>query len=159
MDMKFNQNIISSESNVSPVPTNKGFWDKLKNNFAKNFLLFLALILVLFVLFFGKNVFDNIFNKQDQRYVSIFLVNGQVYFGKIEKNDELEIVLSDVFFVQINQDNKTDVVGQAKFNIAKIIDQLHGPTDEIFINRSQVVFYENLRDDSKVLESIKGFKR
>jgi hypothetical protein len=38
--------------------------------------------------------------------------------------------------------------------LVKLGNELHGPTDELYINPNQVVFYEFLRDDSKVVESI-----
>ncbi len=93
-------------------------------------------------------------------YEAVFLSNGQVYFGKIVKNNNLEIVLTNVFYIKIGDTSaeaQTDL-NQPKFSLIKLGNELHGPTDELFINRSQVVFYENLRDDSKVVESIRNYK-
>lgn len=97
-------------------------------------------------------------------YSAVFLTNGQVYFGKMEKNDRTEIVLNDVYYLQVTPEGgqtsqqTLNTLNQTRFNLVKLGDELHGPTDELFINRSQVIFYEYLRDDSKVVESIKSQK-
>ena len=80
----------------------------------------------------------------------------------MKENNKTEIVLNNVFYIQVNDrttGNSSDALGQASFNLVKLGNELHGPTDELFINRSQVVFYEKLRDDSKVVESIKNYKK
>lgn len=87
-------------------------------------------------------------------YYAVFLDNDQIYFGKLASKSAEEIVLSDVYFLQVNsaanQDPNTQVA------LVKIGNELHGPTDEIFINMEHVTFYEKLREDSKVVESIKS---
>lgn len=121
------------------------------------------LIVIILAVFLGKDIFGRIFGEKNETYSAVFLANGQVYFGLVEKNNDKEIVLSNVFYIQVNDPSTgsgqaKDALGQASFNLVKLGNELHGPTDELFINRSQVVFYEKLRDDSKVVESIKNYK-
>ncbi|OGJ01293.1 hypothetical protein A3G98_01560 [Candidatus Nomurabacteria bacterium RIFCSPLOWO2_12_FULL_37_8] len=93
-------------------------------------------------------------------YSAVFLSNGQVYFGKIEENNSKEIILNNVFYLQ-NSDN-SGTAGQSiqgsKFTLIKLGNELHGPTDELFINKQNVLFYEYLRTDSQVVQSIKNYK-
>jgi hypothetical protein len=35
----------------------------------------------------------------------------------------------------------------------------HSPEDEMIINRSQIAFWENIKDDGKVVQAIKQFKQ
>jgi hypothetical protein len=37
--------------------------------------------------------------------------------------------------------------------------QLHSPEDEMVINRTQIAFWENIKDDGKVVQAIKEFKK
>ncbi len=135
-------------------------------NFKKIFK-FLGVLLILaavvFVVFLSKYIFDKNFKNTNQPYSAVFLTNGQVYFGKMVENNEKEIVLNNVYYIQVNAntapEKTANALNQTSFNLVKLGNELHGPTDQLFINRLQVVFYENLRDDSKVVESIKNYKQ
>lgn len=124
---------------------------------------FLAvLVVVVAVVFWGRDLVVKIFkNKSEGVYSAVFLTNGQVYFGLMVQNNESEIILNNVFYIQVNEKtaDAANALGQPSFNLVKLGNELHGPTDELFINRSQIVFYEELRDDSKVVESIKNYKQ
>jgi hypothetical protein len=43
-------------------------------------------------------------------------------------------------------------------NIVKLGGELHGPTDEMRINRDTVLFIEDLKSDSKVVSAINQLK-
>jgi len=112
---------------------------------------------LVFVIFINKDKIFGIFNGENF-YNAVFLTNGEVYFGKIIKQDSDQIILKDVFYLQAQKAENGSQSVDNKMILAKLEQQFHGPTDELFINRSQVVFYEKLRDDSKVVESIKNYK-
>lgn len=134
---------------------NKSSWFK---KVLKAFGIVAILAAVVLVVFFGRDIFSKIFKNNNQPYSAVFLTNGQVYFGKMTENNQSEITLNNVYYIQVDQnatkEEITNTLNQARFNLVKLGNELHGPTDELFINRSQVVFYEYLRDDSKVVESI-----
>jgi hypothetical protein len=46
----------------------------------------------------------------------------------------------------------------ANINLVKLGAELHGPTDEMRINRDHILFIEDLKDDSQVVQGIKRFK-
>lgn len=98
-----------------------------------------------------------------ESFSAVFLSNGQVYFGQLERSDQTEMVLKNVFYLQVADNtasaSKSSILNQTHFNLIKLGSELHGPTDELFVNRSQVLFYEYLRDDSKLVESIKNYKQ
>lgn len=138
---------------------------RLTNRTLKVLGLFFKTIMVLallVILVLGARYIDPL-NKKDQNninaYTAVFLSNGQVYFGKIAENTENEIVLSNVYYLQVNNSGQIESgTSGSGFNLIKMGNEIHGPTDKIFINKSQVVFYEYLREDSKVVESIKNYK-
>jgi flagellar basal body-associated protein FliL len=102
---------------------------------------------------------------QRDKYQAVFLTNGQVYFGKLAGASGDSMQLTNVYYLQVQQDvqgesgdqaqaeeNKDD---QSQVSLAKLGSELHGPEDAMQINREQVLFWENLTDDSKVVTAIK----
>ena len=47
---------------------------------------------------------------------------------------------------------------QKNIELVKLGAELHGPEDAVFIEKSQVLFWENMKDSSKVLEAIKQYQ-
>lgn len=83
------------------------------------------------------------------RYQAVFLNGGQVYFGKIAKVDRSSIVLSDIFYLRVIQQVQPGQENpQNNFTLAKLGCELHRPQDVMVINREQVIFWENLNDES-----------
>jgi hypothetical protein len=122
----------------------------------------IALVVVVGVLvavlvpIFKTTIAPKIFGSAKKQYAAVFLTNGQVYFGQMRSTSKSEIILENVYYLQANQNGtaaSNQTLGSA-FQLVKLGNELHGPTDELYINRNQVVFYEFLRDDSKVVESI-----
>lgn len=99
----------------------------------------------------------------DKKYQAVFLNGGSTsgsvayttYFGHVTKLSDKYMVLQDVYY--LTTDQGTD--GQSSNpQLTKLgCQQLHSPYDRMVINRNQVAFWENLRDDGKVVEAIKEF--
>jgi hypothetical protein len=92
------------------------------------------------------------------RYQAVFLTNGQVYFGHLSDTRDDYVRINDIYYLQVQQSvqpqdaQKTD--DQQKVSLAKLGGELHGPENQMVINRSQVLFWENLKNDSKVVKAI-----
>lgn len=89
-------------------------------------------------------------------YSAVFLTNGQVYFGTIVEQKRGTIVLENIYYLQTNTADPTAEVTEANMSLIKLGNELHGPTDEMVINRDHVLFTETLRDDSKVTQAIQN---
>lgn len=90
-------------------------------------------------------------------YYAVFLTNGQVYFGKPVSKSRSEFILSDVYYLQASANSTQINAGQSseqRFALVKLGQEVHGPTDRLFINTQNVLFYEQLSKDSKVVASI-----
>jgi hypothetical protein len=99
------------------------------------------------------------------KYQAVFLNGGATsgsvayttYFGHITKLNSGYVVLTNVYY--LTTANSTDQT-QANPQLTKLgCQQLHSPYDEMVINRNQVAFWENLRDDGKVVQAIKQFQQ
>jgi hypothetical protein len=99
------------------------------------------------------------------RYQAVFLDNGQVYFGKLDDVNRDYVQLTDIYYLQVEQqvqpdqtvEGDTATPAQSNISLAKLGNELHGPDDEMFILRSKIVFWENLKDDGQVVTAIKTY--
>lgn len=99
----------------------------------------------------------------EDKYQAVFLENGQVYFGKIAALNSRFIDLQGVFYLN-SQSKNTDTTEKAttasdQFTLIKLGCELHGPYDQMVINRDQVTFWENLKADGQVVKTIKEWAK
>lgn len=94
---------------------------------------------------------------QDQ-FQAIFLTNNMVYFGKISNITGEYVKITNVYYLQVQQGEQKSQ-DQPKLSLAKLGNELHGPEDAMFINRSEVMFWENLRPDGKVVQTIRNHQQ
>ncbi len=134
--------------------------------------LVLGLVVVAIVIL-GVLFRDKLFGSQSkatpmsQKYQAVFLTNGQVYFGKLASSDAQTITLQDIFYLQVIQQQplqgtpeqqQAQAQQQPQISLVKLGEELHGPVDEMNINRGQVLFWEDLKDEGRVVQAIKEYK-
>ncbi|MFH0806180.1 MAG: hypothetical protein V1885_00400 [Candidatus Brennerbacteria bacterium] len=119
-------------------------------------------VVVLFIILGAVGVFPaNWMPRVNGGYQAVFLSNGQVYFGKLYHARSQYAVLRDIYYLQVTQSPQPIQEGQtppANVNVVKLGGELHGPEDEMRINRDQILFVEDLRDDSRVVTAIEQLK-
>lgn len=116
--------------------------------------IFLFVLAMLVGLYWYQNTEKTSNTGDSSAYYAIFLDNSQVYFGKITSKTKEEVFLKDVYYLQAN--NETVAASDdSRFSLIKLGQELHGPTNEMIINMEHVVFYERLREDSQVVQSIR----
>lgn len=88
------------------------------------------------------------------KYQAVFLQNGEFYFGKVESMTPQEITLKKVFYLQkAATPNETETATEkTDLEIVRIVDTVHAPEDMMMIERSQVLYVENLNPDSQVVK-------
>lgn len=120
-----------------------------------------ALSLIVFFIFGGRGSESEYVKKK--QYQAVFLNGGQVYFGKIGKFNDKYITLSDIYYLRVNQAVQPDTTNKTTnandISLAKLGSELHGPEDQMMINRSEVQFWENLKDDGQVVKAITAYKQ
>ncbi|MFA5359549.1 MAG: hypothetical protein WC349_01115 [Patescibacteria group bacterium] len=99
------------------------------------------------------------------KYQAVFLSNGQVYFGKVTDANNQTLVLENIYYLRSagnlqvsNTDNATTTQATDNFSLVKLGNELHGPEDKMSINLSQVLFVEDLKAQSKVVEAIRAYE-
>jgi len=90
------------------------------------------------------------------------LTNGQVYFGKVDKMNSTTTTLKDIYYLQVQQvqpaPEQSADQSQGKLTLIKLGNEIHGPEDVMTINNDQIVFWENLKSDGKVVDAIKRYQ-
>jgi len=105
-------------------------------------------------------------------YQAVFLTNGQVYFGKLTSQDNEWMKLTDIYYLQVTQNlqqasgdptKEPTSTGAAQtsannIQLVKLGSELHGPDDMMYIEQDKVLFWENMKSDSKVSNAIKQYQ-
>lgn len=127
----------------------------------------IAIITLVGLIFLGGTIISqsNSSSMRDvktNQYQAVFLSNNQVYFGKIASINSDQIVLKDIYYLQVQQGVQPEekaAQDNQQLSLAKLGGELHGPEDTMFINSKQILFWENLKDDGKVVQAIKSHSK
>jgi hypothetical protein len=83
-------------------------------------------------------------------YQAVFLVGGQVFFGKLQEQGDRYFALTDVFYLSVSEQTGQQLVKRGT--------ELHAPKDPLIIPAAEILFIENLRDDGSVATAIRQYK-
>ena len=99
----------------------------------------LIVIIILLVLLAGFVIIKEVIGKPT--YTAVYLKTGDLYFGKLVRFPYFG--LKEPYLLQVNQANQQNPLSVQRFK-----NVFWGPSDVLKINRSEVVWYTTLRDDS-----------
>jgi hypothetical protein len=173
MDTQIHQSDRLAGADMANVPHRTGIGSAMRpRKFRRKFVV-LAAALVLIVLIgmgwswwlFGRNAvpFNENTNIHKSEFQAVFLTNGQVYFGKLNNLNDKYITLTDIYYLQVQQNqglqgSSSSTSSSSQVSLAKLGNELHGPEDEMYIASGQVLFWENLKDTGKVVEAIDKYQ-
>ena len=83
-------------------------------------------------------------------YQAVFLTNGSTYFGKLQQQGDDWFVLTDVYYLSVTEGSAPQLIKRGS--------EPQGPREPMIIPIAQVLFIENLRDDSEIVAAIRRFK-
>lgn len=120
----------------------------------KIFLVAVAIVVLILIIFGFPAASSKTID--DTTYQAVFLTNGQVYFGKLSHPRTKYPELQDVYYLRRNpqQPEKGETIDQPQITLIKLGNEIHGPVDQMFVNRDHILFWENLKKDSEVVASI-----
>lgn len=137
----------------------------------------LAIVLLVFVIA-GVLFRDRLFPSQTKSdtameqgessgYQAVFMSNGQVYFGKLSGMTASYATLNDIYYLQVttpptgdaSQLNQQQAAAQQQLQLVKLGEELHGPVDQMKINRDQILFYEDMKEEGKVMQAIREYQK
>ena len=132
----------------------------------------------------GNSLLNNsttVKSSSNSGYVGVFLSNNQVYFGKLANENSQYVTLTDVYYLRVVpsqqeiesadikvEDKKklssssatpaTTTTTKNELTLVKLGSEIHGPDDEIKINRDNILYTENLKEEGKVVKAIKDYQ-
>jgi len=135
------------------------------NNKKNTRTIILITVVLLTIVLLGLTVFFYLQTSSENyssKYQAVFLTNGQVYFGKVSTESDEWIVMENVYYLKLKQSLQgqgSKELSESDVTLAKLGNEIHGPTDMMKINKKQVLFIENLSENSKVLSAIQDHKK
>jgi hypothetical protein len=119
----------------------------------------IALIVIMVISYWVTTIYTKKQIDSNKRQ-AVFLINGQVYFGHLKDNGKDPLVLSDVYYIQQDQTLpplQSGIKINQDISLVKLGGELQGPEDAMFINKDNILFYENMKDDSKISKAINSY--
>lgn len=121
---------------------------------SKVLVLLLIAVSVAFIISLGARTFGAIVSPDNAKvdkesFQAIRLTDGSVFYGSITNIGQDFIVLSDVYYESADSAHDGSQVSLTQHGT-----EPYGPSNTIHINRNQVVFWENLKRDGAVTETI-----
>jgi hypothetical protein len=129
-----------------------------------------AVVFILAILVVGATVYflffknKGWFNKpaQTQAWYAVKLVDGEIFYGQITDTKADPIVIANVYY-NYDQSKEKDPAKAApetgNLRLVKRGQETHGPAGTMDIVRSQVLFMEPMKSDSKVLQAILQYEK
>lgn len=142
-------------------PNKEGAFSKFKKHSLLN-ITYIGLLLSITVVMVGVLLALFLFeaNREDKyvdntKHQAVFLNNGQVYFGNIADLNKDFLTLSNIYYLRVNQQVQPgQQAAQNDVSLVKLGCELHGPQDSMVVNKDQITFWENLKDDGQVATAI-----
>jgi hypothetical protein len=117
-------------------------------------LLIILLIILVIVLVLGIWLGVKILGRENlespSKYSAVYLQTGDIYFGELSWFPWPS--LKNVWLVQRSVDQQN----QVQLGIVPLKNSFWGPTDKIYLNPKQVVFWTNLRKDSQLIKALEN---
>lgn len=88
----------------------------------------------------------------------VYMSSGQAYFGNLRNIDGPYLVLETPYTAQNvipKSEESSSESQQSSTTLLKVSQQQYGPEDVMSLKSDQVLFWQNLRNDSKVVQAIK----
>lgn len=129
-----------------------------------------TIVFILAILVVGATVYflffrtKGLFNKPDksQTWYAVKLVNGEIFYGQITDTKADPVVIANVYY-NYDQSKEKDPAKAApetgNLRLVKRGQETHGPAGTMDIVRSQVLFMEPMKSDSKVLQAILQYEK
>ena len=116
--------------------------------------LFLAVLFSLWVGWQWSN--NDIRNVQKDTYQAVTLSNNQLYFGKITKISDTTITLEDVYYIATPPTSSESTTDPQKDStiIRPLRKAVYSPENILYLNKDQLIGWQNLKPDSQVVKSI-----
>lgn len=124
----------------------------------------LVIVLVFGILYFMIFAGGKKTEEVKMNWYAVKLVTGEIYYGEIDDTKSDPVVINNVYYNydqikdgKVNENYSVDE--SSNLRLVKRGKETHGPAGSMDIVRSQVVYMEPLKEDSKVLTAIMNYEK
>ena len=148
------------------APRMSGSEKNMKMQSTKIFFLLASVLVALGIVWVLMGAYGNVADMRavnGSEYQALFLTNGQVYFGHLSNPNGQYVKLVNIYYLQVQQavqppaNSSTSSNSNQQVSLAKLGNELHGPEDIMYVEKSQVLFWENLKSSGKVTQAINQY--
>lgn len=150
----------------------------------KKIILYLCVVICLAAAFVGamsfwgtRNTMAAHFGSSKKSWQAVYMTDGKVYYGHVGRLKEDFVELNDVYYIKVRttyQEQKknsapneeksksekdSELVPTVLRTLAKPSVELPGPEDRMIINRDHIFYWQTLRPDSQIVQTIERFKK
>ncbi len=130
-------------------------------------LAFVIIGLTVYSLFFmgGKKGEPTPDATEEIQWYAVKLITDEVYYGQINDTTADPVVISNVYYnydqlqKEASEDSELEKSDSGNLRLVKRGKETHGPEGTMNIVRTQVVYMEPLKEDSKVLKAILDYEQ
>ena len=160
--MKFNFLNTKNIENLPGMPVKEGEYKFRPDfKFLKKNTVF-AILAGVFILSSSMIVKQSLYNDKFPEsdlgsFQTVFLTNGQAYFGKLENFSKDYVKLSNIYYLQVpglQSNNGLEAEKTKKAELIKLGGEVHGPKDYMYIPKGQIMFWEDLDSTSQIYQTI-----
>ena len=87
-----------------------------------------------------------------------FLITNKSILEKMTRKTDQEIILEKVFYLKADT-NLTSEEQNVKLSLIKLGNEIYKPRDQMIINRSHVLFLEEMQSKSEVMQAIERYEK
>ncbi|MEK7524316.1 MAG: hypothetical protein AAB588_04790 [Patescibacteria group bacterium] len=115
----------------------------------------IVVVLVALLIFIGVSAWRlrNMPRVDPNTYQVVFLSNNLQYFGHLQNIGTRHPTLSDIYYVQ-SQNTQGQAPADQKFVLIKLGNEMFGPEDVMYLSKDTILFWQNLRPDSRIVKGI-----
>ena len=119
------------------------------------------------IIFIGNIIYWLFFNGEEVNqpsdnlnWYAVKLINKEVYYGQVYDVSADPVIIKNVYYNYEQINNKGgDASETDNIRLVKRGKETHGPSGIMDIIRSQIIYMEELKDDSKVLKAILEYEK
>ncbi|MFA5015030.1 MAG: hypothetical protein WC549_05765 [Actinomycetota bacterium] len=144
----------------SPKPVRKA------GSYSRALFVFVVLVFILVLIFTGLTLWQDgtVRNamqllKYKDSYQVVFLTSGQAYFGKITEITNEYVKVKDAFSIKVQQAQagEDSTATQSEIKLLSIEDEFYQPEGYMLIEKSAILFIEELKDSSSIIGIMENY--
>ncbi|MDD5032146.1 MAG: hypothetical protein PHR36_03850 [Patescibacteria group bacterium] len=118
----------------------------------------IGVLIAVYFLFFRPDAGEENTEKAKNWY-AVKLVDEEIFYGQIKDTGADPVIIENVYYNYDQQKGDKATAETGNLRLVKRGEETHGPDGTMNIIRSQVLYMEPLKKDSKVLEAILDYEK